>query len=371
MTTFHLPDLGEGLIEAEIVAWHASPGDRVLAEQPLVSVETDKAVVEIPSPQSGVIKQLYGEPGDIVAVGAKLVDFDERERADTGTVVGELLKESPRSTRDAKKAAAPPGKHVKAAPAVRALATKLGVDLVTVRGTGPEDAITSRDVEAASGALPGAGEPLRGVRRSMANAMKRSREAVVPATVQDSANIDDWSQDLDVTIRLIRAVVSGVAAEPGLNAWYNSEREELTIQRTIDLGLAMDRPEGLYVPVLKDVVTLDEGAQRARMEALKQGVRDRSIARADLTGQTFTLSNFGMIAGRYVSLVIVPPQVAILGAGRIESQVVAVDGEIRVCRMLPLSLTFDHRVVTGGEAARFLAAVIADLEDRGGSGATT
>ncbi len=371
MTTFHLPDLGEGLTEAEIVAWHASPGDRVLAEQPLVSVETDKAVVEIPSPQSGLIKQLYGEPGDIVVVGAKLVDFDEGEKADTGTVVGELPKESPRPTRNTKKAAALPGKHAKAAPAVRALATKLGVDLVAVRGTGPEDAITSRDVEAASGAAPGTGEPLRGVRRSMANAMKRSREEVVPATVQDSANIDDWPQDSDVTIRLIRAIVSGVAVEPGLNAWFNSERDELGLRPTVDLGLAMDRPEGLYVPVLKDVAALDESAQRERLEALKQSVRDRSIARTDLAGQTFTLSNFGMIAGRYVSLVIVPPQVAILGAGRIEQQVVAVGGEVRICRMLPLSLTFDHRVVTGGQAARFLAAAIADLEDRVGSGATT
>jgi pyruvate dehydrogenase E2 component (dihydrolipoamide acetyltransferase) len=167
-----------------------------------------------------------------------------------------------------------------------------------------------------------------------------------------------------VTIQLVRAISFAIEAEPGLNASFDSEREELSHKSTLDLGLAMDRPEGLYVPVLKDVAALEEKALRPRLEVLKQAVRERSIARVDLTDPTFTLSNFGMIAGRHVSLVIVPPQVGILGAGRIEQQVVAVAGAVQICRILPLSLTFDHRVVTGGEAARFMAAAIADLEKR-------
>ena len=363
MTTFCLPDLGEGLKEAEILSWHVSPGDRVLADQPLVSVETDKAVVEIPSPQAGVVARIYGELGDVIAVGAKLVDFDTSTKADTGTVVGELPTPAAMAAEPSRKATPAPSAHICAAPAVRALAGKLGVDLRSITGTGPDGAITSRDLEHAAVDAGGA-RPLRGVRRSMANAMSRSRSEIVPATVQDRADINHWPANVDPTLRLIRSIVAAVAVEPGLNAWYDAEREEVSLRSSIDLGIAMDRPEGLYVPVLHDVASLDEKEQRAEIERLKQGVRERTIARSDLTGQTITLSNFGMIAGRYVSLVIVPPQVAILGAGRIAPEVVADGDEVRICRMLPLSLTFDHRVVTGGEAARFLAGVIANLEDR-------
>ena len=367
MNTFHLPDLGEGLTEAEIVVWHVSPGDRVLADQPLVSVETDKAIVEIPSPRSGLIKELHGEPGDILAVGASLVVFDEDAKPDAATVVGNLPRAGSADEKVGKvrtERAPRSGESVRAAPAVRALAARLGVSLETVTGTGPEGAISSNDVEAASKATGAGRTPLRGVRRSMANAMARSRSEIVPATVHDQANIDHWPTNADVTIQLVRAISFAIEAEPGLNASFDSEREELSHKSTLDLGLAMDRPEGLYVPVLKDVAALEEKALRPRLEVLKQAVRERSIARVDLTGPTFTLSNFGMIAGRHVSLVIVPPQVGILGAGRIEQQVVAVAGAAQICRILPLSLTFDHRVVTGGEAARFMAAVIADLEKR-------
>jgi 2-oxoisovalerate dehydrogenase E2 component (dihydrolipoyl transacylase) len=370
MNTFHLPDLGEGLTESEIVAWHVSPGDRVLTDQPLVSVETDKAIVEIPSPQSGLIKEIHGEPGDILAVGDILVIFDEIGKTDAGAVVGDLPTAAPQSDDVSRERLPRSDKRLRATPAVRALAARLGVALETLTGTGPEGAITSNDVRCASTTTKGGGTPLRGVRRSMAIAMTRSRSEIVPATVHDQANIDHWSQTADATLRLIRAIVSAVEAEPGLNAWFDSEREELSHKPTLDLGLAVDRPEGLYVPVLRDVTALDEPARRARIEALKQAVRQRSIALADLTGPTFTLSNFGMIAGQHVSLVIVPPQVGIMGAGRIEQQVVALGGEMQICRMLPLSLTFDHRVVTGGEAARFMAAAIADLEDRDVSRAT-
>jgi pyruvate dehydrogenase E2 component (dihydrolipoamide acetyltransferase) len=367
MNTFHLPDLGEGLTEAEIVVWHVSPGDRVLADQPLVSVETDKAIVEIPSPRSGVIKERFGEPGDILAVGASLVVFDENGKPDAATVVGNLPRAGPAGEKVEKvrtERAPRSGESVRATPAVRALAARLGLALETVTGTGPEGAITSNDVEAASQTQGAGGTPLRGVRRSMANAMTRSRSEIVPATVHDQANIDHWPTNADVTIQLVRAISFAIEAEPGLNASFDSQREELSHKSTLDLGLAMDRPEGLYVPVLKDVAAMEEEALRPRLEVLKQAVRERSIARVDLTGPTFTLSNFGMIAGRHVSLVIVPPQVGILGAGRIEQQVVAIAGAVQICRILPLSLTFDHRVVTGGEAARFMAAVITDLEKR-------
>ncbi len=364
MTTFCLPDLGEGLQDAEIVAWHVSPGDHVVADQPLVSVETAKAVVEIPSPQSGRIAAVHGKPGDVVDIGAELVDYEDQPGAASETVVGELPHDDRDKAQPAPhRAASSTSEKVKAAPAVRRLARELGVQLIGIAATGPGGSLTADDVRAA--AKPSsfaAGEPVRGPRRAMAQAMMKAGAEVVPATVTDEANIAGWSPDADPMARLIAAVVAGVAAEPAVNAWYDGASERRLVHGHIDLGIAMDTPDGLFVPVLKDAGPLTDNERRKRLDALKTGVRDRSIAPRDLSGATITLSNFGTIAGRHGALVVVPPQVGILGAGRIAPSVLAIDGKPKVCRTLPLSLTFDHRAVTGGEAARFLAGVIAALE---------
>ncbi len=364
MTTFCLPDLGEGLQDAEIVTWHVSPGDHVVADQPLVSVETAKAVVEIPSPQSGRIAAVHGKPGDVVEIGAELVDYEDQPGAASETVVGELPHEAKGESAGAQRPAVPPtGDGVKAAPAVRRLAGELGIDLKDIAGSGPHGSVTADDVRAAAKASPLAGaEPVRGPRRAMAQAMTKAGAEVVPATVADEANISAWPEAADPTLRLIAAVVAGAAAEPALNTWYDGRAGRRLVHDHLDLGIAMDTPDGLFVPVLKGAEGLSPDERRTRLEALKAAVRDRSIAPADLSGATLTLSNFGTLAGRHGALVVVPPQVAILGAGRIAPSVLAIDGEPKVCRTLPLSLTFDHRAVTGGEAARFLAAVIAALE---------
>ncbi len=362
MSTFHLPDLGEGLQEAEIVAWHVAAGDHVVADQPLVSIETEKAVVEVPSPQSGRIARLCAETGARVKVGAALVEFAEGPHADTGTVVGELAPSAPPSPAAAPPA--PPAAGVRAAPAVRALAGRLGVDLGAVTPTGPGGTVLSADVERAARARTGAGpaEMLRGVRRSMAQNMARSHAEIVPASVHDEADIEAWPTGSDVTIRLIRAIREAARAEPALNAWYDGEKMERRRLERIDLGLAVDTEDGLFVPVLHNVGTRDAADLRAGIERMKADLKARRVPVAELRGATITLSNFGMFAGRYAELVIVPPQVAILGAGRIARRPVVAEGRIVAHRLLPLSLTFDHRAVTGGEAARFLKAAIADLE---------
>jgi 2-oxoisovalerate dehydrogenase E2 component (dihydrolipoyl transacylase) len=360
MGTFVLPDLGEGLQEAELVAWHVGEGDHVVADQPLVSVETEKAVVEVPSPQAGKIARLCAQPGDRVAVGGPLVEFEEGPRADTGTIVGELVAE-PRAA-PAQSPAPPPG--VRAAPAVRALAQRLGVDLAAIAASGPGGAVTSADVERAARAQTEAGpaETLAGVRRAMAVNMARSHAEIVPATVYDEADIEAWPAQSDVTIRLARAIVAGCAASPGLNAWYDGRTMERRLLKQIDLGLAVDTEDGLFVPVLRNIGGRDAADLRRGIEAMKKDVRAPTVPVAELRGQTITLSNFGMFAGRFAALVIVPPQVAILGAGRIAGRAVVTDGNVAAHRILPLSLTFDHRAVTGGEAARFLRAAIEDLE---------
>jgi 2-oxoisovalerate dehydrogenase E2 component (dihydrolipoyl transacylase) len=354
MTTFKLPDLGEGLAEAEIVTWHVSEGDHVIADQPLVSVETDKAVVEVPAPFAGTVARLLVAEGAVVKIGAPLVEIETGEKADTGAIVGRLEgRAGPASVAKPRVAGSGTGR---AAPAVRELARKRGVDLADVTGTGPHGAILTRDVEAAASAI--AGDELRGVRRAMAQAMAKSGTEVVPATLTDRADISDWPDTENPTTRLIRAIVAACGAVPALNAWFDGHRRQL--REDVDLALAVDSPEGLFTPVLRCVQRVAD--IEAAVAQAKRSVQERTIAPEEMKQATITLSNFGTLGGEYATLVVSPPQVAILGAGRISEQCLVRDGQPAVRRILPLSLTFDHRVVTGGEAARFMAAVRSDLE---------
>lgn len=366
MSIFRLPDLGEGLHEAEISEWHVRVGDRVEAGQPLVSVETDKAIVEVPSPRAGAITRVWGEPGDILEVGAELVEFDggaATERGgDAGTVVGQV-EASDRVADEVPTPAGRPAAGIRATPAVRALARRMDVDLAIVTPTGPNDTITAGDVDRVARILAEVGplEPLRGVRRAMARSMMRAHAEVVPVTVVDDADIDAWAPGTDVTLRLVRAIVAACRAEPALNAWFDSHALGRRVIEKIHLGIAVDTADGLFVPVLRDVGARDPADLRNGLDTLVEGVRRRTIPPEEMRGYTFTLSNFGTIGGRYADPVVIPPTVAILGAGGIRDAVVAIDGTPAVHRVMPLSLTFDHRAVTGGEATRFLAAAIRDL----------
>ena len=357
---FTLPDLGEGLEEAEIVAWLVNEGDHVVANQPLVSVETDKAVVEIPSPWSGTIARRFGAKGDLIKVGAALVEYSEGAGEDTGTIVGEVkLSESAREVEAPGRA-----KGLQVLPAIRALARKLDVDLNLVQGSGPGGMITRADVERAARSLTEAGpaEPLKGMRRAMAQRMALAHAQVVPTTVIDEADIDAWSKETDITIRLVQAMAAACKAEPSLNAWYNAEAGERRLLSRVDVGIAVDLEGGLLVPVLRNVGERDSADLRTGLNRMRADAAARSIPPEELRGATITLSNFGMIGGRFASLVVVPPQVAIIGAGRAERRVIVNNDQQVIHRMLPLSLTFDHRSVTGGEAARFLAALKSSLE---------
>jgi len=363
MRQFVLPDLGEGLEEAEIVTWYVNEGDHVVTDQPLLSVETDKAVVEIPSPSGGRIAHLFGGKGDIVKVGAPLVEFAEGAEQDTGTVVGELGSggHPPAAGISPER---PTAQQPQVFPAVRALARKLDVDLESVEATGPGGTITRADVERAAKSISAAGsaEPLRGMRRAMAQRMAAAHAQIAPATVTDEADIDDWPTGEDVTIRLVRAIAVSCKAEPALNTWYNSSTGERRLMARVDLGIAVDTEGGLIVPVLRNVAERSVSDLRAGLDRLRADAIVRSIPPEELRGATITLSNFGMIGGRFANLIIVPPQAAIIGAGRISPRAVAHRGQPAVRRVLPLSLTFDHRIVTGGEAARFLVALKSDLE---------
>jgi pyruvate dehydrogenase E2 component (dihydrolipoamide acetyltransferase) len=205
-------------------------------------------------------------------------------------------------------------------------------------------------------------EVLRSLRRAMAQSMTLARDNVMECTVFDDADIEGWRQGGDYTVRLLRAIAAGCRAEPGLNAWFDGSTQGRRLFQSIHVGIAVDTSDGLLVPVIRDAGGRDAAALRAEVNRLKAGARDRSLPAADLRDFTIMLSNFGVMAGRYATPVVVPPAVAILGAGRISTDVVAVEGRIEAHRRIPLSLTFDHRCVTGGEAVRFLASVIEDLQ---------
>ena len=353
MSTFVLPDLGEGLQEAEIVGWHVAEGDHVVVDQPLLAVETEKAVVEIPSPKAGYVGKLLAKTGERVKVGRPLLEFDEGRRPESGTVMGEL----------ALPAASTPA-TIRATPAVRARARELSIDLSRITPTGPGGTITLSDLRAAA---PGPGTEqtagtLRGPRRTMAFNMARAWREVVHATIQGEADIELWSPNEDVTCRLVRALIGGCKTESALNASFDAASLSLRENPTIELGLAIDSLDGLFVPVLRDVARMTPQEWRRQIDAFKRSVEERSLAPSDLRGATISLSNFGSIVGHHASLIVMPPQVAILGVGRIVARPVASNNGIALHRALPLSLTFDHRAITGGMAARFLRAVIADLE---------
>jgi pyruvate dehydrogenase E2 component (dihydrolipoamide acetyltransferase) len=416
MKIFKLPDLGEGLPDAEIVEWLVAEGDAVKLDEPLVSMETAKAVVEVPSPYTGKVAKLYGQAGDVIETGKPLAGFEvegeestpapeaaasksekppkqeveesEEKRADTGTVVGAMESSDAVVT----EALSTVG-GVKVSPAVRALARKLKVDLSNVTPTGADGVVTKADVEQAPrgsvaaapsprtaaasaeaspsprtaapapAAKPPSGdwEPIRGTRRSMARIMSEAHAQVVATTLMDDADIHAWGHGQDVSVRLLRSLWAGAQAEPGLNAWYDGAQGVRMVHKTMHVGMAVDTPDGLFAVALRNVHISDGAQLREALNRLKENTRSRSIPPEDLKDYTIMLSNFGVFAGRYATPIINPPCVCIVAAGKLRHEATPVLGGFEVHRVIPLSLTFDHRIVTGGEAARFLKAMIEDL----------
>jgi 2-oxoisovalerate dehydrogenase E2 component (dihydrolipoyl transacylase) len=376
MKVFHLPDLGEGLAEAEVREWYVNVGDVVKVDQPLVSMETAKAVVDVPSPYAGKIVQLHGNANDIIKTGAPFITFETGDAPevteDKGSVVGKLETSEKKWDDDNVIIGSPKTKSatIKAMPAARVLATQMNVDLSLVKGTGPQGLITPDDVKKSivqkphTSQLTGQTEALHGVRRIMAQTMAQSHAEVVPVTIIEDVDISHFPAKTDITAQLLKAITLAAKAEPSLNAWFDGKSMERKLFSEVNIGLAVDTPEGLFVPVIKQAETLSTDALRQAIDAYKQSVRTRSISASDMQGATITLSNFGMITGRYATPIIVPPAVAILGCGRSREVPVVRDGKLVAGRIMPLSLTFDHRAVTGGEATRFLGTIISCLQEK-------
>lgn len=370
MKIFYLPDLGEGLPDAEIREWLIKEGDQVTVDQPIVSMETAKALVDVPSPYTGKILKLYGKSGEIIKTGHPLVGFEQEEKAeeDAGTVVGSIEVGSKilRETATGLNLNANiPHSGIRVSPAVRALAKQLNINLESITPTGPGGTISVQDVKNASPKQPAVAEgfePLHGVRRAMAQTMALAHAEVVPVTLMDDADVNHYDQQEDITLRLIRAIIAACQAEPALNSHFDGKSMSQRQFTDINIGLAIDTPKGLYVPVIKQSQTLSSIELRKVINDYKQHAKTQDFSKESLQEATITLSNFGVFVGKYANPIVVPPTVAILGVGKLREEVVAVAGQACVHRILPISLTFDHRSITGGEAARFLASFINDLQ---------
>lgn len=370
MRYFKLPDLGEGLIEAEIVEWHVKAGDSVATDQVMLAVETAKAIVEIPSPQMGIIEHTFGEIGDTVHIGEPLVEYQGEN--DSVSVVGNLsaqpLKEIPtqKTNKDEFSIASGYSSHsvnaIQISPSVRGLAGRLGVEVEQLTGTGNDGRITSDDVEKAArlNQQHGQSEKLSGVRKSMAKVMINSHQQVVPVTIFGDAPLKTLlkdhagsSEQANITITLAKAIAFACAKEPALNVWFDGENLSRRLLDFVDLGIAVDTEQGLFVPVLRQVQSRSEDELTSGLAALKEAVVKRNIPAAELMGATIILSNYGTLSSvcRYGTPVVVPPMVAIVGIGAIYSP-------RENTQVLPISVTFDHRCVTGGEASRFMGYIV-------------
>jgi len=348
MQYFKLPDLGEGLQDAEIVEWHAREGDQLKVDDLLVSVETAKAIVEIPSPYDGKVVAILAKVGSTVDVGAPLVEFD-LENNDNATVVGkmETVEDDIASLHQ----------FVIGSPEQSDLETHATIN-ININRTKESNSTQERNNPSA--------ERLTGVTKNMAKNIERAQQEVAQVTIFDDAIITHWSNEEDTTVRLAQAIAYACQQEPKLNAKYYGDTYELEQLEKVDLATAVDTEQGLFAPVLRNIHQRGSENLIAGLNTLRQDVINRSIPPSELIGATITLSNFGTMGGRYATPLVIPPTVTILGAGSIRKEPLVItennQDQIIIAKVLPLSLSFDHRPITGGEAARFLKAVKEHLE---------
>jgi pyruvate dehydrogenase E2 component (dihydrolipoamide acetyltransferase) len=374
----NLPDIGEGLTEAEIVRWQVAVGEKVGANEPLVEVETDKAVVEIPSPQAGVLLHQGGAEGTVVKVGELLAVIGMAgETWDGPELTPEEVVE-----RAAGPSTSPETAGVKAMPIVRKLARELDVDLAEIAGTGPGGKITRTDVQQAAAVaaatvpvVPAAavdnqmeGETLSALRRTIARNLTQSWTEIPHVTVwrpAEASRILDARRETGAPFEalLVKAVLPVLAEFPDFNATFDGT----TLNRSVEanIGIAVDTPAGLMVPVVRNAETMNLRQLGTEVDRLSKGARERTLGLGELTGGTFTVSNVGAVGGGYGTPIIPYGTTAIISVGRAEDDVVVRNKAILIAPVAPVSLSFDHRVIDGATASQFLNLYVAQLESYG------
>ncbi len=419
---FIFPDVGEGISEGKLVKWNIKPGDKVEEDQIIGEIETDKAIVEMPSPYEGIIKELKVPVGGTIHVGEVLVVYEgdgevelekpvEKKVKESVGIVGDVSTKAsgvlPAGLQGRKSSA--PSDHIKAAPAARKLAKELKVELSAIKGSGPAGAITIKDVKAAS---PEEKEPetkteaeapeeektekkirvvrkydmygyvkrvpLSMIRKTIAKTMSKSWKEIPHVTHMDEADVTELvevrktekeiaaEQGIHLTYLpfIMKAMMGALKKYPDFNASYDEENEELIIKEYYNIGFAVDTEAGLMVPVLKRSEQKTLMTLAKEMQDLAEAARSRKINIMDMQGGSITITNIGSLGGLYATPIIRPPEVAILGLGKIYDKMVpGKDGKPEVRKVMPISLSFDHRVLDGANAARFVSEIIRHLAD--------
>jgi pyruvate dehydrogenase E2 component (dihydrolipoamide acetyltransferase) len=408
MEEFRLPDLGEGMEEAEVVRWLVQPGETIKLDQPMVQVESDKAVMEIPAPVAGKVAEIYVPAGEVAKVGARLVSFEPSSSASSVATASQSkttqATQSERATstavreREASHDISPQAgrPRVLAAPAVRKRAFELNIDLAQVPASASHGRVTMQDLEtflkqphqqpeaatrpATNGSRNGTvhvmsgseaaeeRQPLTGLRKRIAERMELSWRTIPHATAFDEVDcsalvalrstLKPVAEQRGVRFTymplLVKLLIPVLREFPIFNASLDEKSREIVYKRVYHIGIATDSPEGLLVPVLRDAdhLTLLEIAQR--LEHLVEGAKQRKLSLPELSGSTFTLNNVGGFGGSSGTPIINYPEAAILAVGRIQEKLVLVDGQVQACPTMPLALSFDHRLIDGAQAGRFL-----------------
>jgi pyruvate dehydrogenase E2 component (dihydrolipoamide acetyltransferase) len=373
---FSLPDLGEGITEGEIRKWLVKEGDTIEEHQTVIEIETDKAVVEVPSPKKGKIMKINMEEGEVVKVGEVLMTIAEE---------GEAVEERPKSVSVV--GVLPEEEEILATPAIRALAKELGVKLESIKGSGPGGSITKEDLTKASAKVKRVEDqygiversPIKGVRRTIAKNLVIAQQKMAFLTIMEEADITDlWDlrerekkslQENGVHLTFLpffmKAAQHSLLEHSFLNASVDEEKEEIIVKKYYNMGIAVDTPDGLMVPVIRGVDKKTVLELASEIQDLSQKARERKIKLEEMRGSSFTISNWGHFGGTFATPIINYPDVAILGTGRIIDKPWVKDRQILIRKILPLSLTFDHRVTDGVDAAIFLSKIIHYLEDPG------
>jgi pyruvate dehydrogenase E2 component (dihydrolipoamide acetyltransferase) len=401
---FRLPDVGEGIAEGEVVKWLVKEGAEVNENQPLVEIMTDKVNVEIPSPKRGTILKLMAKEGQVVKVGEVLLAIGEKsEQKSTATapMVTQVLttKSSPQATPKETSIATHPSikgpekpHEILATPATRKLARDLGVDMSLVQATGPGGRITEEDIQRfkqlGKTAAPMAVQvtnprgveeriPFRGIRRKVAEHMVRSKEATAQVTHVDEIDMTEIVQlrekarasaekrgvKLTYLPFIIKALIPALKQYPYLNATLDEEKAEIVLKKYYNIGIATDTEQGLVVPIIKDAEHKSITQLAGEIALLGEKARTGQLALDEVQGGTFTITNVGGIGGVFATPIINSPEVAILGVHKITKRPIVKDGQIVIRDMTYLSLSFDHRVLDGAMAARFVTAIKQYLED--------
>jgi len=391
-TEFKFPDVGEGITEGTLLKWHVNEGDEIKTDQTIAEVETEKAVVELPSPVSGTVLKLNGKEGETIEVGKIIAVIGEKGETAEISETEEKKEEAPiEAAKPIETPTQPQSSGILATPATRKLAAELKVDLSKVNGTGTNGRVTDEDVRSAAKVTekPKAPKvtfekygqilkiPLTSMRKAITEHMKLSRYTAPHSTLMDEidatflVNLRQGKKEeakqrgvkLTYLPFIIKALIKSFKSHPYLNSSLDEEDQQIIVKSYYNIGIAVQTAMGLVVPVIRNADKKDIFELAKEIEELSQKAKDRKLSIEEMRGGSFTISNYGSIGVTFAVPVVNYPEVAILGIGKMQKKPVVIDDEIKIKPIIPVSVSFDHRVVDGGEVAKFINELSLNLQE--------